>query len=71
MIDLAAREPGLDSDGMRCHLSDQGFAAVLSGLLSNRVYTLGPSARPDTPLADAREDFRDILARQQARVVEG
>jgi DNA primase len=71
MIDLAAREPGLDSVAMRCHLSDQGVAAVLSGLLSNRVYTLGPSARPDTPLADAREDFRDILARQQARVVEG
>lgn len=70
LIDLVARDPTLDSEGLRCHLSEQGFSAVLSRLLCRRIYKLGPSARPETPLEDAREDWRDILSRLRARAGE-
>jgi DNA primase len=70
LIDLVAREPTLDSEGLRCHLSEQGFTAVLSRLLSRQTYQLGPSAKPETPLDEARETWRHILSRWQARTTE-
>jgi len=67
LVDLIAEDPALDSGGLRCHLERQGFAAVLNGLLSRDVYDLFHSARPGTPLSEAREVWLETLNRQKAR----
>jgi DNA primase len=67
LVDLIAGDPALDSEGLRCHLEQQGFAAVLNGLLSRNVYDLFHSARPGAPLDKAREVWLETLNRQKAR----
>jgi DNA primase len=67
LVDLIAGDPTLDSEGLRCHLERQGFAAVLNGLLSRDVYDLFHSARPGAPLTKAREVWLETLNRQKAR----
>ncbi len=67
LVDLIAGEPGLDSEGLRCHLEQQGFAKVLNGLLSRDVYDLFHSARPGAPLNKAREVWLEALSRHKAR----
>ena len=67
LVDLFAGAPALDSAGLRCHLEQQGFAAVLKGLLSRKVYDLFSSARPDAALGDARESWLYNLSEHRAR----
>lgn len=67
LVDLIADDPALDSEGLRCHLEQRGFAAVLNGLLSRDVYDLFHSARPGAPLNKAREVWLETLNRQKAR----
>jgi DNA primase len=61
LIDLVSQAPDLDTADLKCHLSEQGFTPILDGLLSREVYKLGPSARPDTPLVDARAMWHHIV----------
>jgi DNA primase len=61
LIDLVSLAPDLDSDDLKDHLSEQGFTPLLESLLSREVYQLGPSARPDTPLVDARAMWHHIF----------
>jgi hypothetical protein len=61
LIDLVSLAPDLDSDDLKGHLSKQGFTPLLDSLLSREVYQLGPFARPDTPLVDARAMWHHIF----------
>ena len=67
LVDLIADDPALDSDGLRCHLEQQGFTEVLNGLLSRDVYDLFHSAKPGAPLEKAREVWLETLNRHKAR----
>ncbi len=67
LVDLIASDPALDSEGLRCHLEQQGFVEVLNGLLSRDVYDLFHSARPGAPLNKAREVWLEALSRHKAR----
>ena len=67
LVDLIAGDPALDSEGLRCHLEQQGFAEVLNGLLSRDVYDLFHSARPGAPLDMAREVWLEALNRHKTR----
>ena len=60
-LDLGAREPDLDSDALKCHLTERGFSAVLSETLHPRVYVHGRFARPDGTPVDARAGVLHIL----------
>ncbi len=73
LLDFAAAHPDLDSDAVKCHLSNQGFSAVLDRLLHRSVYQLAQFARPDSAVAESRaavslilEDYRGRRARQDA-----
>jgi DNA primase len=67
LSDLVSLAPDLDSDDLKCHLSEQGFTPLLDSLLSREVYRLGPSARPDTPLVDARAMWHHIFRARSGR----
>ena len=60
-LDLGAREPDLDTDDLKCHLTKQGFSAVLSDTLHPRVYVHGGFARPDGSPDEARAGVLHIL----------
>ena len=61
LLDLAAAQPDLDSDAVKCHLSKQGLSAVLDRLLHRDIYDLVPATRPGAPIAEARTIVRHIL----------
>ncbi len=67
LVDLIAGDPTLDSEGLRCHLEQQGFAAALNGLLSLDVYDLFHSARPGAPLDEARKVWLPLLEHKARR----
>lgn len=62
LLDLVAREPDLDSDALKCHLSEQGYSGLLAELLSSDVYIHGKFARPATDSLAAREGIGHVLA---------
>jgi DNA primase len=59
--DELMRGAALDSDAMKCHLSEQGFSAVLKNVLSPEVYIHGTFARPDATAEAARGGLRHVL----------
>ena len=61
LVDLVAREPDLDTTGLKCHLSDQGHSGVLGDILGPEVYVHGRFARPEGSLDEARNGVQDIL----------
>ena len=61
LLDFAASQPELDSDALKCHLSKQGFSAVLDRLLHRNVYRLAHFAGPDSSLDEARAAVAHIL----------
>ena len=67
LIDLGAEAPDLDTEAIKCHLSERGYSAVLANILSSRVYQLFASARPDAALAEAREVWLHVLTQHQKR----
>jgi hypothetical protein len=67
LVDLVAGEPDLDSEGLRCHLSKQGFVGLLGEILSPRVYVHGRFARLEGPLDEARRGVEDILKAYRRR----
>ena len=67
LVDLVAREPDLDSEGLRCHLSEQGYSGVLSDISSPEVYVHGRFARPEGSLDEARDGVEDILKAYRRR----
>src|SRR3546814_8426206 len=61
LIDCVARHPELDSEGVKCHLSNQGYLGLLAALLSPEVYVHGRFARPDASVEVARQSVLHIL----------
>ncbi len=61
LLDFAAAQPELDSDAVKCHLSNQGFSAVLDRLLHRNVYRLAHFAGPDSSYDEARAAVAHIL----------
>src|SRR3546814_3784875 len=61
LIDCVARHPELDSEGVKCHLSNQGYLGLLAALLSPEVYVHGRFARPDASVEVARPSVLHIL----------
>ncbi len=61
LIDCFARHPELDSEGVKCHLSNQGYSGVLERLLSPEVYVHGRFARAEASMEVARQSVLHIL----------
>jgi DNA primase len=61
LIDCAARHADLDSEGVKCHLSNRGYSGLLATLLSPEVYVHGRFARPDASAEVARQSVLHIL----------
>ena len=61
LVDLMAREPDLDTDGLKCHLCEEGFAGVLSEILSSEVYVHARFARAEGSPEAARDGVQDVL----------
>ncbi len=62
MVDAIAREPDLDTDALKCHLSEEEGSGLLGELLSSDVYVHGKFARPATDSLAAREGIGHVLA---------
>ncbi len=61
-----AERSGLDSDGLKRQLREQGFADELDELLGPDVYVHAAFARPDAPFEDAAIGFKQTLLRHMA-----
>ncbi len=61
VLDMGAREPDLDSEVLKRHLTERGFAAALGDILHPRVYVHGRFARPEGAPRDARLGVSHIL----------
>ncbi|GAB4355544.1 MAG: DNA primase [Kiloniellaceae bacterium] len=61
LIDCVARNADLDSEGVKCHLSNQGYSGLLATLLAPEVYVHGRFARPDASTEVARQSVMHIL----------
>jgi len=61
LLDLAARDPDLDTAGLKCHLSEQGFSAILAEILCPDVLVHGRFARPGGGVEEARTGVQDVL----------
>jgi DNA primase len=57
---------GLDSDGLKRQLREQGFADELDELLGPDVYVHAAFARPGVPFEDAAIGFKQTLLRHMA-----
>ncbi len=66
LIDAAAQHTNqgadLDSEVLRCHLSNEGYSGVLEGLLSPEVYVHGKFARPDASKEAARAGLLHLVS---------
>ena len=61
LIDAMAGNAELDTEGVKCHLSNQGFSGLLATLLAPEVYVHGRFARPDASAEVARQSVLHIL----------
>ncbi len=61
LIDCMAGNADLDTEGVKCHLSNQGFSGLLAALLAPEVYVHGRFARPDASTEVARQSVLHIL----------
>ncbi len=62
-----ASEPHLDSQGLKRHLLNQGFADVLAVVLGPEVYGHGGFARPEAGPAAAGAGFKQLVVALRAR----
>ena len=74
LVDLAAQAmaggqeiedsagPNLDTDSLKCHLSEQGFSGILDAVLSPDVLIHGQFARPGASMEAAEGGFVHLLA---------
>ena len=61
LIDCLAGNADLDSEGVKCHLSEEGYSGLLARLLAPEVYVHGRFARPDASAEVARQSVLHIL----------
>jgi DNA primase len=65
ILDQHAIHPGLDSAGLKHHLSEVGQSGLVERLVGPNVRYLEPFARPDASLAEAERGWQHILARHR------
>ncbi len=61
VLDIFAEKQDLDSDALRCHLTEQGFAEILNDALSPALYAHCPAAKPNQPTEVARGYLLECL----------
>ncbi len=61
----AAAIQGLDSEGLKSHLREQGFAGELRSVLRDEVYQHGGFARPGAPLETVRKGWKEAFDKLQ------
>jgi DNA primase len=61
LVDLAARNPDLDTAAVNSHLCGQGFSGMLRALSRSDVYVHGRFARLDASPDEARNGVQDVL----------
>ena len=67
LIDCIAGNTDLDSEGVKCHLSELGFSGLLATLLAPERYVHGRFARPDASEEVARQSVMHILGVMRER----
>ena len=65
VLKTLAREAGLDFKALNDHLCETGFAEILEGLLSRRVYVHASFARPEATLDEARAGWEETYSRHR------
>jgi len=68
ILEIAGREPDLDSKSLRHHLSIRGLAAITDRLCAPDLCSVAPFLRQDAPLDEAEEGWRQTLALQHRAV---
>ncbi|MCK5778524.1 MAG: DNA primase [Rhodospirillales bacterium] len=71
VLNTFARHESLDSEGLRNHLSEEGFRAEIGMLLSKNVYMHARFARPDSDVKEALEGWIDTWQRLTAKEHDG
>ena len=71
VLNTLARHESLDSEGLRNHLSEEGFRAEIGMLLSKNVYMHARFARPDSDVKEALEGWIDTWQRLTAKEHDG
>ncbi len=62
LVDLISQDPGLDSEGLKCHLCDEGYSRDLAAVLDRDMYVHGKFARPDAAKDAARGGLEHVMA---------
>lgn len=70
VINTLAADEGLDSEGLRNHLSGMGFSAVVGPLLSSKTYMHARFARPDATEEEALEGWLDTYEQYKVESVQ-
>lgn len=60
-----SENPGLDAEALRSHLTDKGYARTLAVLMDEGLYFHAGWARPDKPMDEVRQGWRDVWQRHQ------
>jgi DNA primase len=63
ILRFVTSQPDLDSEELKCHLSEAGFAGILGRILSSETYLYGDFARPELEVDAAREGWLGAVAR--------
>ncbi|MGJ3261351.1 MAG: DNA primase [Rhodospirillales bacterium] len=71
VLNSLARHESLDSEGLRNHLSEEGFGAEIGMLLSKNVYMHARFARPDGDVKEALGGWLDTWQRLTAKAQDG
>jgi DNA primase len=67
----AARNSDLDTEGLKRHLTEQGFADTLARVGGRKATDLHWFAQPEAALEDAEKGWKLILARHRAAALRG
>ena len=71
VLNTLARYESLDSEGLRNHLSEEGFGAEIGTLLSKNVYMHARFARSDGDVKEALNGWLDTWQRLTAKAQDG
>jgi len=70
VVSTLETSPGLDSEGLRSHLSEQGFTEQIDQLLAEKLTTLNRWARPGAEMYEVERGLGGIIAAQRLTAVQ-
>ena len=62
VLKTLAREPRLDSDGIRRHLCNEGYSEILNKILSPKFFLNAYFAKPEVDIEFAQEGWEEVYA---------